>query len=148
MRMVKSLLFFALVSVALVSCSEDEPTKPAVDELKSTEARIVVEITAAGVTATDKYFIAGSFKAPLDWKENGKELTKRADGKFYIDVTAADFDGGTLAFKIQRNGLWQYVEKDAACAEISDRQLVLADNLGKEFPITVVAFRNTGTCPD
>lgn len=141
-------LIYVLCSFLLISCGEDDPA-PQVDKLEANEVRIVADVTAPGIATTDKYFLAGSFKSPNDWKENGIfELTKRADGKFYIDVTADQIEGTTLNFKVQRNGLWQYVEKDATCAEISNRELPVSANLGKEFAITVVAFRNTGTCPD
>lgn len=148
--MLKKLNFvFALGMLVMASCGDDETSEPKVDLLEATEVRIVATVSAAGITETDKFFVAGSFKAPNDWKENGIfELKKRDDGKFYIDITAEQVDGATLNFKIQRNGLWQYVEKNESCAEIDNRQITIGDNLGEEFPITIVAFRNTGTCPD
>lgn len=136
---------------AIASCSEEDTApKVTTDVIAADEIRLSVDIKAAGIAATDVYHLAGSFTAPNTWVENGPyTLTKTEDGKFYIDLKASMIDGGKeLQFKLQRNGKWTYVEKSATCAEIDNRVLTVAGNLGKEVKITVDAFRNTGSCPD
>jgi hypothetical protein len=124
------------------------------DKVTTSEVRLVVDLPASvsATKATDKYYVAGSFKAPNDWKEKGiYVLTPIAGGTFKgkleirlpLDAFENDLD-----FKIQRNGEWKTVEKDNACAELANNRKAARASAGKVIEVKVDNFRNTGTCPD
>ncbi len=155
----KNLIFGLFLAFVLVSCGKDEatPSTPAVDydAVKTTQVRIILNLPASVATtkAADKFYMAGSFKAPNDWKEKGTALFTEVKGgthkgKLELMVNVADFGEATgMEFKIQRNGEWKYVEKSTNCEEVNNRPLKAAD-AGKTIEVKVDNFRNTGTCPD
>lgn len=155
----KNLIFSLFVAFVLVSCGKDvaEPGTSAVnyDAVKTTQVRIILNLPAsvAATKAADKFYMAGSFKAPNDWKEKGVSVFTEVKGgthkgKLELMVNVADFgDAAGMEFKIQRNGEWKYVEKSAGCEEVTNRPLKATD-AGKTIEVKVENFRNTGTCPD
>jgi hypothetical protein len=144
--------------VMLSSCKKEDDAAPVVkidyDKVESNEVRLIVDLPAsvAATKATDKYYVAGSFKAPNDWKEKGTFVLKPIEGgafkgKLELRISLDAFESD-LNYKIQRNGEWKTVEKDNACAELADNRKIARSSAGKAVEIKVENFRNTGTCPD
>lgn len=155
----KKLILGLFLVITFLACKSEEstPSTPAVDydAVKATQVRLILTLPASVNTtkATDKFYMAGSFKAPNDWKEKGTFIFSEVKGgthagKLEYFVNVSDFgDAAGMEFKIQRNGEWKYVEKSASCEEITNRPIKSTD-AGKTIEVKVANFRNTGTCPD
>lgn len=158
-------LVFAFIGLALLaSCGKEEEAAPApVDNnvIQTNEVRITVTSMPSSVTATDKFSLAGSFRAEAEqWKPAGSakyELVKSADGKTWsVDIPLSALPAtGDFEYKVVKNATatgndgWKFVEKNATCGEVDNRKVTSASTQGgKEFTFAVVNFRNTGTCPD
>lgn len=79
------------------------------------------------------------------WDPAGVELT-RLDATHWT-VTFTGIEGTSLEYKYALNS-WDYVEKDASCGEIANRQLTLAygDDGIQEVNDTVLNWRNVAPC--
>ena len=79
------------------------------------------------------------------WDPGGVELT-RLDATHWT-VTFTGTEGTPLEYKYALNS-WDYVEKDAACGEIANRQLTLSygDDGVQEVNDTVPNWRNVAPC--
>lgn len=153
----KQFFAFAALAAVLAGCGKDDDNStPAPDPnaIPADNVRIIATMPTAGIQATDKFVLAGSFKAPNDWKPatSPYTLVKQADGKYRIDVPISAFEGD-LKYKVVRNptgdatDAWKFGEKAQDCSEILDRTLARTD-ANKSVTITVGGFRNTATCPN
>lgn len=146
------LLMFSLSLVIFtIGCSKEETATEVVDKVTADEVRIIAKMPSV-ITATDEFVLAGSFKADA-WApdKSAVKLTKNKDGNYFVDVKITDFDK-TLDFKVVKNPKngedgWKFVEKDATCMEVDNRQIATTE-AGKEVTIEIKNFRNTGTCPN
>jgi glycosidase/fibronectin type 3 domain-containing protein len=92
---------------------------------------------------TGEIYIGGNFNG---WNPAGT-LMERSD--LFATVTPTFYEGDHLEYKYTR-GSWTYVEKDAACQEISNRTVTVV--YGSDGTMTlddeVLNWRNTGPCGD
>jgi hypothetical protein len=155
---------FAFVFAALTACGGGDDPAPAPTDnnaIQTNEIRLTVTAMPSAITATDKFSIAGNFKAEAEsWKPAGSakyELVKSADGKTWsVDIPLSALPAaGDFEYKVVRNATasgndgWKFGEKNATCGEIDNRKVTSASTQGgKEFKFAVDNFRNTGTCPD
>jgi glycosidase len=91
----------------------------------------------------DDIYIGGDFNG---WDPAGT-LMARTD--LFATVPLTFYEGDTLEYKYTR-GSWTYVEKDAACGEVSNRiaTIVYGTDGTMTLEDTVLNWRNTGLCGD
>jgi hypothetical protein len=118
------------------------------DEVEATaqarEVLVTFNVTLPDTTPDgEDIYVAGNLN---DWDPAGTLLTR--DG-LSATVTLAFYEGYALEYKYTR-GSWDYVEKGAACEEISNRTATVV--YGSDGTMTlddvVLNWRNTGTCGD
>ncbi len=87
-----------------------------------------------------------SGRATIDWDPAGTLMT-RTD--LLATVTLTLYEGDALEYKCTR-GSWTYVEKDAACGEISNRTAAVVYGSDGTLTLddTVLNWRNTAPCGD
>jgi len=87
-------------------------------------------------------FIAGDFQG---WNPGKTPMTKAADGTW--EITLPFTEGDAAQYKFTR-GSWEAVEKDAGCAEIPNRTIVVAYGTDGTMTVTdeVAKWRDTAKC--
>jgi hypothetical protein len=87
--------------------------------------------------------MAGSFNG---WDPAGTLMVRTG---LLSTVTLTFYEGDQLEYKYTR-GSWTYVEKDAACAEISNRTVTVVYGIDGAMIMddTVLNWRNTAPCGD
>jgi hypothetical protein len=105
---------------------------------------VTFNVTLPGTTpGGEDIYVAGSFNG---WDPAG---TLMARTNLFATVTLTFYEGDHLEYKYAR-GSWDYVEKGAACEEISNRtaSVVYGTDGTMTLDDTVLNWRNTGTCGD
>ena len=94
-------------------------------------------------TPDDSLFIAGDFQG---WSPGSTPITRVDDTTW--EVTLEFDDRENLQYKFTR-GTWETVEKDAECAEIPNRELVVdyGSDGTQQVDITVEKWRDLDQCP-
>ena len=97
----------------------------------------------ASTPAKSPVFIAGDFQG---WNPAGTRLTQ-VDATTW-SITLPFTEGNTPQYKYVR-GTWNAVEKDAACAEITNRTFTVAFGTDGTMQVadTVAKWRDTNRCP-
>ena len=93
--------------------------------------------------ADDDIYIGGNFNG---WDPAGTLMTRTG---LFATVTLTFYEGDQLEYKYTR-GSWTYVEKGAACEEISNRTATIVYGTDGTMTLegTVLNWRNTGPCGD
>ncbi len=118
-------------------------------ELDATAAprtvQVTFNVTTPAVTpAGSQVYIAGSFQG---WNP-GATATTQVDASHWT-ITLSLSEGQAIEYKYTL-GSWDYVEKDAACAEIANRKLTVfyGDSGLQNVEDTVANWRNVDICPN
>jgi hypothetical protein len=150
--MKKYLLPFVLVAGLMSGCAVDEiPADPPAPPVPTNVIRVSV-VMPSSIKDGDTFVLAGGF-ATNAWSPDKStlEIKKTATGKWKVDVPVTEISGTEVEYKVVRNpkngDAWKFGEKSDKCDEITNRKLAKS-SAGQETEITVVNFRNTGTCPN
>jgi glycosidase len=118
------------------------------DEVEATAQARPVQVTFNATLPDttpdgDDIYMGGSFNG---WDPAG---TLMARTNLFATVTLTFYEGEHLDYKYTR-GDWTYVEKGAACEEISNRTATVVYGTDGTMILddTVLNWRNTGNCPD
>ena len=118
-------------------------------ELRTVTLQFTVTVPSSTDTTGRSVYIAGLLDR-LDgnhpqWDPGGVVLARTDATHWTIQLTGKE--GTQVAYKYAL-GSWDYVEKDASCAEISDRQLTLSyGSTGTQVVNdTVLNWRNVAPC--
>ncbi len=104
--------------------------------------QVTFNATLPGTTPDgDDIYIGGSFNG---WNPAGTLMTRT---NLFATVTLTFYEGDHLEYKYTR-GSWDYVEKGAACEEISNRTATVAHGTDGTMTLddTVLNWRNTWPC--
>jgi glucoamylase len=129
---------------AIVTQCVQQGTCPVTGSVKETvNVTVPVNTDASG----DTVYLAGNLSAlglgQSDWAANGVPMTRVSAGKWTATIEAtAD---STLSYKYDLGGSWNNVEKNADCADISNRSMSV--NGGTEND-TVANWGGPGACGD
>jgi len=90
---------------------------------------------------TGDIYIGGNFNG---WNPAGTLMTRSG---LFATVTLTFYEGDHLEYKYTR-GSWDYVEKDAACGEVSNRTATVVYGTDGTMTLddSVLNWRNTGSC--
>jgi len=106
------------------------------------QVQVTFNATLPDTTPTgEDIYIGGNFNG---WDPAGALMTRTG---FFATVTLAFYEGDQLEYKYTR-GSWTYVEKGAACEEISNRTATIVYGTDGKMTLegTVLNWRNTTPC--
>ncbi|HEX6289917.1 MAG TPA: alpha-amylase family glycosyl hydrolase [Herpetosiphonaceae bacterium] len=111
------------------------------------DVQVTFEVTVpAGTPADRTVYIVGNQPQICNWcNPHTVALTKGADGKWRVTLT---FTEGTEVEYKYTLGSWDFVEKDASCGEVGNRQIrVVGDGSNTQLVTDTVAnFRSVPPC--
>ncbi|MBE9507470.1 MAG: alpha-amylase, partial [Chloroflexi bacterium] len=136
--------YYYVVLATDTSFNQSDYSNEAEGTAQARPVQVTFNATLPGTTPPgDGIYIGGSLNG---WNPAGTLMTR--DGLF-ATVTLTFYEGDQLEYKYTR-GSWTYVEKGAACEEISNRTVTIVYGTDGTMTLedTVLNWRNTGPCGD